>query len=73
MVRRSLISPSGPRPVPPPAERSLNRVELNMLLYSARMALDGHVIRIEMPSSFELLDLVQLLSDRLSRARRARR
>jgi serine/threonine-protein kinase RsbW len=30
------------------------------------MAFDGHVIRIEMPSSFELLDLVQLLSDRLS-------
>jgi serine/threonine-protein kinase RsbW len=30
------------------------------------MALDAHVIRLEMPSSFELLDLVQLLSDRLS-------
>lgn len=31
------------------------------------MALDdGHLIRLEMPSSFELLDLVQLLSDRLS-------
>jgi serine/threonine-protein kinase RsbW len=27
---------------------------------------DGHVIRLELPSSFELLDLVQLLSDRLS-------
>ena len=26
----------------------------------------GHVIRIELPSSFELLDLVQLLSDRVS-------
>src|SRR6187549_3200279 len=26
---------------------------------------DGHLIRLEMPSSFELLDLVQLLSDRL--------
>lgn len=30
------------------------------------MAQDGHVVRIELPSSFELLDLVQLLSDRLS-------
>ena len=30
------------------------------------MAPDGHVIRIELPSSFELLDLVQVLSDRLS-------
>jgi len=27
---------------------------------------DGHVIRLELPSSFELLDLVQVLSDRLS-------
>jgi serine/threonine-protein kinase RsbW len=27
---------------------------------------DGHVIRLELPSSFELLDLVQHLSDRLS-------
>ena len=27
---------------------------------------EGHVIRIELPSSFELLDLVQLLSDRVS-------
>jgi serine/threonine-protein kinase RsbW len=26
----------------------------------------GHVIRIELPSSFELLDLVQILSDRVS-------
>jgi serine/threonine-protein kinase RsbW len=26
---------------------------------------DGHLIRLEIPSSFELLDLVQLLSDRL--------
>ena len=30
------------------------------------MAFDGHLIRLEMPSSFELLDVVQLLSDRLS-------
>ena len=30
------------------------------------MSPEGHVVRIEMPSSFELLDLVQLLSDRLS-------
>ena len=30
------------------------------------MPSDGHVIRLELPSSFELLDLVQLLSDRLS-------
>jgi serine/threonine-protein kinase RsbW len=30
------------------------------------MAPDGHVIRLVLPSSFELLDLVQLLSDRLS-------
>lgn len=30
------------------------------------MALDGHCIRLNLPSSFELLDLVQLLSDRLS-------
>ena len=28
------------------------------------MATDGHVIRIELPSSFELLDLVQILSDK---------
>jgi serine/threonine-protein kinase RsbW len=28
------------------------------------MSIDGHVIRIELPSSFELLDLVQMLSDR---------
>ena len=27
---------------------------------------DGHTVRIELPSSFELLDLVQHLSDRLS-------
>lgn len=27
---------------------------------------DGHLIRLELPSSFELLDLVQVLSDRLS-------
>jgi serine/threonine-protein kinase RsbW len=30
------------------------------------MTLDGDVIRLEMHSSFEVLDLVQLLSDRLS-------
>jgi len=30
------------------------------------MASDGHLIRLELPSSFELLDLVQLLSDRCS-------
>ena len=30
------------------------------------MAFDGHHIRLSLPSSFELLDLVQLLSDRLS-------
>ena len=30
------------------------------------MPSDGHVIRLQLPSTFELLDLVQLLSDRLS-------
>jgi serine/threonine-protein kinase RsbW len=30
------------------------------------MASDRHVVRLRLPSSFELLDLVQLLSDRLS-------
>jgi len=30
------------------------------------MTVNGHVVRIELPSSFEWLDLVQLLSDRLS-------
>ena len=30
------------------------------------MALDGHLIRLEVPSSFDELDLVQVLSDRLS-------
>ena len=30
------------------------------------MVADGHLIRLVLPSSFELLDLVQLLSDRLS-------
>jgi len=30
------------------------------------MTVDGRVIRIELPSSFEWLDLVQVLSDRLS-------
>ena len=30
------------------------------------MAADGHVIRLKLPSTFELLDIVQVLSDRLS-------
>jgi serine/threonine-protein kinase RsbW len=30
------------------------------------MSIDGHVIRVELPSTFDLLDLVQLLSDRAS-------
>ena len=30
------------------------------------MAHDSHLIRLELPSTFELLDLVQVLSDRLS-------
>jgi serine/threonine-protein kinase RsbW len=30
------------------------------------MVLDGHLVRLEVPSSFDVLDLVQLLSDRLS-------
>jgi serine/threonine-protein kinase RsbW len=30
------------------------------------MTTDGHAIQLELPSSFELLDLVQLLSDRMS-------
>ena len=30
------------------------------------MAFDGHVIRLKLPSTFELLDIVQVLSDRLS-------
>jgi len=30
------------------------------------MVSDGHVVRLEMPSSFGLLDVVQLLSDRLA-------
>jgi serine/threonine-protein kinase RsbW len=30
------------------------------------MGSDGHLIRLELPSSFDLLDLVQLLSDRCS-------
>jgi serine/threonine-protein kinase RsbW len=29
-------------------------------------ALDGHLIRLEIPSSFDLLDIVQVLSDRMS-------
>jgi serine/threonine-protein kinase RsbW len=32
------------------------------------MSSDGHLIRLTLPSSFELLDLVQVLSDRLSTA-----
>ena len=31
-----------------------------------RMVSDSHVVRIELPSSFDLLDLVQIVSDRLS-------
>ncbi len=30
------------------------------------MLTDDHLVRLELPSSFELLDLVQVLSDRLS-------
>lgn len=30
------------------------------------MVSDSHLVRIELPSSFELLDLVQILSDRMS-------
>jgi serine/threonine-protein kinase RsbW len=30
------------------------------------MAFDGHLIRLKLPSTFELLDIVQVLSDRLS-------
>jgi serine/threonine-protein kinase RsbW len=30
------------------------------------MVTDGHLVRLELPSSFELLDLVQVLSDRIS-------
>ena len=30
------------------------------------MTSDGHLVRLELPSSFELLDLVQVLSDRFS-------
>ena len=30
------------------------------------MLSDGHVVRIKLPSSFELLDLVQILSDRMT-------
>jgi serine/threonine-protein kinase RsbW len=30
------------------------------------MAVDGHLIRLRLPSTFELLDIVQLLRDRLS-------
>jgi serine/threonine-protein kinase RsbW len=34
--------------------------------YFARMTVDGHFIRLQLPSSFEWLDLVQVLSDKLS-------
>ena len=37
-----------------------------MLPTSAPMQTDRHLIRLELPSSFEMLDLVQVLSDRLS-------
>jgi serine/threonine-protein kinase RsbW len=37
-----------------------------MLLTPAVSALDGHLIRLEIPSSFDLLDIVQVLSDRMS-------
>jgi serine/threonine-protein kinase RsbW len=37
-----------------------------MLLTSARMTREGHLIRLQVPSSFEWLDLVQLVSDQLS-------
>jgi serine/threonine-protein kinase RsbW len=30
------------------------------------MVTDGHLVRLELPSSFDLLDLVQVLSDRVS-------
>jgi serine/threonine-protein kinase RsbW len=30
------------------------------------MAFDGHLIRLDLPSTFDLLDIVQVLSDRLS-------
>lgn len=30
------------------------------------MAFDGHLIRLKLPSTFELLDIVQVLSDRIS-------
>jgi anti-sigma regulatory factor (Ser/Thr protein kinase) len=37
-----------------------------MVLNVARMTVNGHYIRLELPSSFEWLDLVQLLSDRVA-------
>ena len=37
-----------------------------MLLTPRAWLSDSHLVRLELPSSFELLDLVQLLSDRLS-------
>src|SRR5262245_64165973 len=30
------------------------------------MVSDGHLVRIELPSSFDLLDLIQIVSDRMS-------
>ncbi len=37
-----------------------------MLPTRAPMQTDRHLVRLELPSSFEMLDLVQVLSDRLS-------
>src|SRR5262249_61396192 len=39
-----------------------------MLLTPAVNARDGHLVRLEIPSSFDLLDVVQVLSDRMSAA-----
>jgi serine/threonine-protein kinase RsbW len=39
-----------------------------MLLTPAVSAPDGHLVRLEIPSSFDLLDIVQVLSDRMSAA-----
>jgi serine/threonine-protein kinase RsbW len=44
---------------------SCNHVKVICYL-NARMAFDGHRIRLSLPSSFGLLDLVQALSDKLS-------
>ena len=46
-------------------ELRLNHVQLICYLLRGMMA-DRHVVRIELPSSFELLDLVQILSDRMT-------